>query len=243
MRKISSFLLATSLLAAPSISQASLYFSGFYGSVGVGAIWVKGKHTFADPATGKGQSKPNTAGAAGSFHLGYMTEIKTSTVMVGGEIYYMQPSFNYKMQLIPDGFPRQGAGRIQRKGTYGVSLIAGVLINPKIVVYGKLSYDIAPTQFKYSDLSFGTNRNITYKHNYKTVVPGFGFRYAIADRFHIGAEYNLAVLGKYDVRKADSAQFGAVRGIETKLTEQRIMLTFTYQITSGIGQAGSPKED
>ena len=240
-RKISALLTLFCLLS-PLAANASLYFSGFYTTLGLGGTWVKGKHKFTDPNGDVGQAKLNTINMAGSLHLGYITEINVSTVMVGGEIYYMIPTYNHKFKLIPDGGSSEGDARIHRKSTYGAAFIAGVLLNPKIIVYGKLAFDIAPTEFKYSNLTFGNKSNINYKHSYKKFVPGVGFRYAIGDRFHIGAEYDIAVLGRHAVRSVDNPQYNASVGIDTKLIEQRFMITLTYQLTSSVSKAGSPRE-
>lgn len=243
MRKISSLLLAAGIIAAPATSEASLYFSGMYGTLGIGALWEKGKHKFVDPVRGKNQAMINSFGPAGSFHLGYVTEIKVSTVMVGGELYYFYPSFGKRINLIPEGSISQGNARIVRNGSYGAALVAGKLINPKIMVYAKLAYDIAPTQFKYYDLTFGSVRNKIYKKSFRTFTPGLGFRYAMSDRFHIGAEYNIAGLGKYVIRKDSQVIDGASRLKEVKLMEQRFLVTFTYQITSAVSSEGAPKDD
>lgn len=243
MRSISSLLLAAGILAAPAVSEASLYFSGMYTTLGIGGVWEKGKHKFVDPTRGKNQANINSFAPAASFHLGYITEIKTSTVMMGGELYYFYPGFSKRINLIPEGFPSQGNGRIERNGSYGLALITGKLINPKIVVYGKIAYDIAPTQFKYYNMTFGTRTNKTYKKSFKKFAVGAGFRYAMSDRFHIGAEYGVAPLGKFVIRKDSQVIDGASRLKEVKLTEQRFLLTLTYQITSSVSEAGSPKDE
>ena len=243
MRSISSLLLAASVLVSPAVSEASLYFSGMYTTVGIGAVWEKGKHKFVDPVKGKNQANINSFAPAASFHLGYITEVKTSTVMVGGELYYFYPGFSKRINLIPDGSVSQGNANIVRNGSYGLGFVTGKLINPKIIVYGKIAYDIAPTQFKYSDLTFGSVRNKTYKKSFKKFTVGAGFRYAMSDRLHIGAEYNVVPLGKFVIRKDSQVIDGASRLKEVKLTEQRFLLTLTYQITSSVSNAGSPKDE
>lgn len=241
MFKIKRLALITSLLTtlAPAITttaQASLYFSGFYSSLGLGGILTKGKHKFTDPDVGKAESTLSTFGGGTSFHIGYVAEKGVSTVMLGGEIYAVKFFNNIKKRIEFEDRTTQGIVHIQHKPAYGASFIMGKLINPKIIVYAKISYEFGAIAYKYKELPAPfISTTFDRTKNYKKIVPGAGFRYAIGDRFHIGAEYSLAAIGKVDILKGVDAINGQPRKAESKILDNRLLVTFTYQISAPKG--------
>ncbi|MBX9977371.1 MAG: porin family protein [Alphaproteobacteria bacterium] len=241
MFKIKRLALITSILTtlAPAITttaQASLYFSGFYSSLGLGGILTKGKHKFKDPDVGKAESTLSNFGGATSFSLGYVTEKGVSTVMLGGEIYALKVFNNIKKRIEFEDRSTQGILHVHHNAAYGASFILGKLINPKIMVYAKITYEFGAIAYKYKELpSPFTSATFDRTKNYKKIVPGAGFRYAISDRFHIGAEYSLAAIGKVDILKGVNTMNGQTRQAESKILDNRLLVTFTYQITAPKG--------
>ena len=222
-------------LLTTSQVKGSLYFSGLYASVGAGGILTKGKHKLINPNAGPSESKLSNFGGGASFHIGYVTEKGASTVMLGGEIYAMKFFNNIRKSIALPSGDFQGNVRIQHNLGYGAALILGKLINPKIMVYGKLAFEMSSIMYKYNELRFGTSSTWDTKKSYRKFIPGAGFRYAMSDHFHIGAEYSVAPLGKVLVRSDSYPINGAARKIESKIIDNRFLVTFTYQLTAPKG--------
>lgn len=219
----------------PSMANASLYFSGIYGSLGLGAILTKGKHKYFDPNGATSQSDLGNLGGITSFHAGYITEKGESTVMLGGELYALKAFNNIRKGMnLPDG-TRIGSVNIKHNMAYGAAFILGKLINPKIMVYGKIAYEFGGIKYDYKELSFSDAPNWSRTDNYRKFIPGAGFRYAMADKFHVGFEYSLAPIGKKQIKNDNNSTDGANRRTEAKILDNRFLITLTYQFTTPKG--------
>jgi opacity protein-like surface antigen len=135
---------------------------------------------------------------------------------------------------LPDG-TRIGSVNIKHNMAYGVAFILGKLINPKIMVYGKIAYEFGGIKYDYKELSFSNTPNFSKTSNYRKFVPGVGFRYAMADKFHIGFEYGLAPIGKKQVKNDNNSTDGANRRTEAKILDNRFLITLTYRFTTPKG--------
>lgn len=228
--------LSSLLFVYPTGVQSSLYFSGFYASVGGGAVWTKGEHKLHDSNSTRGVAKStfSNLGFLGSFHAGYITDWKkSSTLILGGELYAIK-SFNTMKKGIklPDG-AEQGRVKIDDNLAFGPALIVGKMINPRFFVYGKLAYEFGSISYKYRNLPFTNTTSSDRKIHHHTFTPGVGARYALSDHFHVGAEYSLVPIGKKTIQKDTDTIDGGSRRMESKTLNNRLLLTLTWQITGG----------
>lgn len=220
---------------APSQGQSSLYFSGLYASLGGGIVWTKGRHQLYDPNPTRGVAKSNFSnfGFLGSAHVGYLSEWKHSTVLWGAEIYAIKSFNTMKKRMTLPGGDSQGQLKVMDNASFGPALIMGKLMNPRLLMYGKLAYEIGSISYKYRDLPGSTTSSLDRKIHHKKPTPGAGIRYAVSEHLHVGAEYSLLPVGKKTVQKENETVNGSTHRIESKTLNNRILVNVTWRIFGG----------
>ncbi len=194
-------------------------FSGFYGGADLGVSIFKGDHTYTD-AFGKDKEDFTKIGALLGAHLGYMKEIGASRIVLGLEGYLNTSTARAKDDLKSSpAKTKVGTFEAKRKMSAGLSLIGGKLVNPKVMIYGKLSFERGSFEIDYkNNLMSPTSK--TRKKTMFALVPGAGIHYKAAERVFskndkilVGFEYNYA---------------GFYKDIDTRLNSSTIRYDFEH---------------
>lgn len=199
MKKICLMLGALTLTSTAAFSHA---YGGFYVGAGLGAGVARSEHKFTD-ATGQGKVSYTKVGGLYEFFTGYMQEVGSSRTMVGGEAYMTASTAKEKENLGTNGQPVVGTVTIKREPAYGVAAILGKLVNPKVMVYAKIAYEMAKYKLDYRFTGANAALSGVKKPSYNGVVPGAGVNYKINANLIVGAEYSFA--GTYGKKKVIDA--------------------------------------
>lgn len=183
-------------LASTALShQAFAHVKGIFVGAQGGLVYLSGTHNYNTlnlPDKNKtGEKKIAKTGMIFGAHGGYMHGLGNGKMFVGGEVYFTLSKANHKMELSTPGGPNEGKVNIRLKHSYGAALLGGMLMNPKIFVYGRLGYEHASVCLNYSSASSALT-SLSYTKNVTAIVPGAGVSYRLSDRLMIGAEYQYA---------------------------------------------------
>lgn len=210
---ISAFILTTT--AAVSNNYGGVFVGG---GLGMGGMRSESKYT--DIVQGNGKTNLNKFGAAYQLHTGYLTEIGSSKTMVGGEIYLNGSSAKKEGDIGIDGGAVVGSMSLKRSLGYGVALIAGKLVNPKVMVYARIAYEMSRYNI---DLKLAGAQSQSIKKTYSGVVPGAGIDYKVAPNVIVGLGYDYAGLfGNKAVYEQGNQK------IEVNPSEHRIMAKVSF---------------
>lgn len=211
-------LLTLTTTAAMSNSYGGAFVGG---GIGVGGMRAEGKYT--DAVQGEGKTNFNKFGAAYQLHGGYLTEIGTSKTMVGGEIYLSGSSAKKASNIGVDGGAVAGSLNLKRSVGYGFAVIAGKLVNPKVMVYGRVGYEMSRYNI---DLNLtGGVQPQSIKKTFSGVVPGAGIDYKVAPNVLVGVEYNYAGLFGNKVVYEQGNQ-----KVEVNPTEHRLLVKASFMM-------------
>lgn len=201
--KLPKAFLITSLLI-PAYSWAS--FGGVYVGVHGGGVLLKGSHTYSN-GSNQGVQKLNSFSYLGGAHAGYLSEVGGSKAVVGIEGYYTMMGLKPKKDLIVDGGTLSGQVTIRHKSSMGAAILAGVAVNPKVVMYIRAGFEKANFQMQYSQLTFQTPNSQTYNKSATAIVPGAGVLYKVSERVTIAGEYHHPLYSKMTPRADTAAPF------------------------------------
>lgn len=190
------FLLATvtPLTAAPS---------GFFVGGVLGATALKGEHTYTTQA-GPGVNKLNKVSPQGGLNAGYLISMQDGKMCMGAEIYALMGGPSIKKDLATKGGPIEGRYNVATKGTVGAAIITGMMLNPRLMAYVRLGYEMNSFEFKYSELTFESPNNKTYKKKVSGVAPGGGVLFRITPQLSVMLDATIPVLSKTTVRAKDT---------------------------------------
>lgn len=177
-----------------STTAFSHAYGGFYAGVGVGAAIARSEHKFTNVASQQGKTTYTKFGGLYEVHAGYMQEIGSSRTMVGGELYAVGSTPKETENVGVHGGNVVGTVSIDRAPAYGVAAILGKLVNPKVMVYGKIAYEMAKYKLVYKGNTHLPALSQTAKSTYNGVVTGFGIGYKVTSNIMVGGEYNYAGL-------------------------------------------------
>ncbi len=221
-------LLLTGALLIGGISAATAGFNGFYvgGHLGLGLL--QGTHTYTNGGSTAGTQKVKAIGYLAGINAGYLKLMSGSNMVVGGEVYYTLagPKSSQNLQ-IPGGLV-EGKANISHKSAMGGALIAGALLNPKVLMYAKLGYELDKFNLKYTGLTFQAQTTESYTKSTRAFVPGAGALYKISESLLVGGEYGYAKMGKLKPRSDQVAINGAQRGYTFTPTEHRLTAKVVY---------------
>lgn len=202
---------ATPVMAAPS---------GFFLGGLLGATALKGEHTFTIGSE-PGVSKINKMAPHFGLNTGYLMSITDGKACVGAEIYGIFGGPVSKKQLISGGLS-YGMYSVQVKSIMGASIITGMMLNPKLMGYARVGYEMETFNFKYSDLTFGPDLN--YKKKIAGLAPGGGMLIRITPQLSVMVDATIPVVAKVTVQNADAAG----RKMEYQPNMQRITCRVIY---------------
>lgn len=216
------------LLTLASCVSSYAATKGPFISLNVGPVFQTGKHTYTNGAGGEGKQTIKSFGGTGGVSLGYLHEPAGSKLIFGGEVYGGITTINAKKDLIITGGTMEGKVNIKPKNFFGVAMIAGMSINPKVILYGLLGYEFSRFSFEYSNLTFQTPTAQKYSKTTKGMAPGAGAMYKLTDSIILGAEYTMNLQGKLVLRKDDTPINGVKRGYEYSGLSHRVTARLIY---------------
>lgn len=158
-------------------------------------------------------------------HAGYLVELGTSKMVLGGEAYMFIPqaSPTVKLQLL--NTPVEGNVEILHNRSIGFVFTGGMMFNPKVLVYGNAGVEMARFQFVYT---FNPPMNAqlppkqTLHHIFKTIVVGVGATYKIAPHLLVSLELSSPFFKRFKARDIPP------RAYNYKPVERRLMFKLSY---------------
>lgn len=227
------------LLAIIMVSQpAQAAFGGFRIGALIGAQLLQGRHWYDGndtPAVTNDQVyRISTIASLYGAHAGYLFELGASKMVLGGEAYIFIPQANptVTLQLLNGASSGAVEGRVEilHSRSVGFVLTAGMMFNPKVLVYGNAGLEMARFQFIYSfnnPIQTATGPSSlpshqTLHHIFKTVVIGVGATYKVAPHFLVGVELSSPFFKRFKARSSPP------RAYNYKPVERRLMLKLTY---------------
>jgi opacity protein-like surface antigen len=224
-------LLATILLTHPG--QAA--FGGFRVGGMFGVQYLQGRHWYDGNTTATSNvdqvKRLSVISGLYGVHAGYLFEIMPSKFVVGAEVYAFLPQGTTIISLQPLNGVIEGTAKIQHTRSIGIALTAGMMFNPKVMVYVNAGLEAAKFEFRYAFPSpvrtaagglFTLPQSQTIHHTYKAIVAGIGATYKIGPHFLIGLEVSNPLFRRFKIRNE------APRAYQYKPVERRAMLKFTY---------------
>jgi opacity protein-like surface antigen len=210
-------------------SQAA--FGGFRIGGNFGVMVLQGRHWYTAnpsvPATDMVR-RLNPIGAIYGGHAGYLFELGSSKIVVGGEAYLLMPTVNPKIDLALVGGPVEGNVSIQHKQSMGAALTVGMMFNPKILVYVNAGMELAKFQFTYQFQQpiAGVVPNLPAKqvlrHTFKPINVGLGAAYKVGPHFLAGLEISSPFFKRF------KAQMTGPRAYHYKPVERRVTVKLSY---------------
>lgn len=228
MKKTRLLLTMFSLMGA-GITNASADFTGLYVGGNVGVAMLQGTHQYSNGTSAPaGKQKVNALGYLAGANFGYIKQMGDSKLVMGGEIFGDMAGPSAKKDLqIPDG-SIEGKVNFKHKMILGGGIILGGVMNPKVLVYTKLAYEMNKFELKYTNLTYGTVPMEKYTKSIRGIVPSAGVLYKLTNSLLVGGEYSYALMAKLEPRKDKTVINGAQRGYSYTPTEHRLTVKFAY---------------
>jgi opacity protein-like surface antigen len=199
-------------------------FGGFRVGGMFGVQLLQGRHWYT------GQPSPDTdmvkrLGALSSLygiHGGYLFELGSSKIVVGGEVYAISLQANPTINLALLNRSQEGTVSINHTRSLGIALTVGMMLNPKILAYLNAGMENAKFQFKYSFSSVVTPAQQIYNHTFKAINVAVGGAYKFGSHFLVGLELASPFFKRFKIHMNGS------RAYHYKPAERRAMLKLTY---------------
>jgi opacity protein-like surface antigen len=215
-------------LLALAASGACASTQGFFVSGNVGGVFQSGNHVYISDSGREGKQNLKSFGAAAGASVGYLHETAGAKLIFGGEVFGAITTLNAKKDLhVKDGV-LEGKVGIKPKNFFGAAILAGMPINPRVILYGRLGYEFNRFAFDYSNLTFQTPTVEKYNKTLKGLAPGAGALYKLTDKLIFGAEYVFSLEGKVKLRDDKAPINGAKRGYVFSGHAQRLMARLIY---------------
>jgi hypothetical protein len=221
-------------------------FPGLNLAVQAGVVKLGGKHRFYDGGGNFGETPTSSLSYAAGGLLGYVLELGTSKALVGFDVSYNKYGASSTGKLAistgngSDGKPNTGVSQgnytLKMLSSMGGSVMGGILLNPKVVVYAKAGYEIIKFSMAYSGLTFDTaNSAQTYLVSSKGIVPSIGGALLLSPRVYIGAEYSFPMMQKLKPRDNQVAINGVQRGYSWRPIAHRVLIRLGIRFGGGGG--------
>lgn len=213
---LSSLLLvgSTPLFAAPS---------GFFVGGLIGATGLKGEHTYTTQA-GPSVNKFNKVAPHMGVDVGYLASVQDGKVCVGAEVYGLVGGPAVKKDLKTKDEIIEGRYSASNKSVIGASIITGMMLNPRLMAYARVGYEINTFEFKYTELTFATPANKTYKKKANGIAPGGGILFRVTPQLAVMVDATIPVLNKVTIQAKDTNG----RSMEYSPVTQRVTCRVIY---------------
>jgi len=194
-----------------------------------GVDFLQGRHWYTalssnlSPSTDMVKRLSALSGSIGAYG-GYLFELGAGAkIVLGGEVYFVQPSANSTVQLALLGHSTDGTVKIQHTQVMGFALTVGMMLNPRILVYASAGLETSKFKFTYQLNNLAPlppNQVIT--HPYHPIVPTIGGEYKFTPQMLVGLQlsspfYRHAYLIK-----------GPLRLARYKPVERRLWVKLSY---------------
>jgi outer membrane immunogenic protein len=195
-------------------------YGGIFVGAGLGVGMMRNDTKYVDATQGEGKSTVSKLGAYYQLHAGYLHEVGTSKTLVGGDIYVNGSSAKKLNNVGVDGGAIAGTIEQKRSTGVGIAAIMGKLINPKVMIYGRVGYELSKYDMKLNLIGVAPK---DFTKSYNGIVPGVGLNYKIAHNMMIGGGYDYTGL----FSNKTVYQNGDVN-IQVKPAEHRMMVKLTF---------------
>ncbi|MBP9829488.1 MAG: porin family protein [Proteobacteria bacterium] len=208
MRNFSRAILTASIFAT-SLSADPV--RGVFASLNIGGAFISQNHDYTGPSGATNKEKISKLSTAFGASFGLLNQIEKTKAVIGGEASFSLNQARQKYTLNANGGNTDGNLTITNPYSFGVYGIAGMMMTPKLMFYGKAGYAWIKTQLKYTGLN-GENPNFqTYKKTMSGVSGGAGINYLLTNKFMVGAEYLYHSPSSITPRNNNTPQGGQVR--------------------------------
>lgn len=229
-KRILGLILGVLIAAQPSYAT----FGGFRIGGMLGVQLLAGRHWYTTnipntPATDM-VHRLSALSALYGAHAGYLLELGSSKIVVGGEVYGFIPQANPKLDLaLMNGTvsgPTEGSVTINHNRSIGFVLTAGMMINPKILAYLSAGMELAKFKFTYAFNATApaplTSQQQVFNHTFKAINIALGGAYKISPQLLAGLELSSPFFKRF------KAPTTPARAYSYKPVERRLMIKLTY---------------
>lgn len=214
------------MLGLASTTVAAHPYGGVFAGIGLGGIMLKNQTKYIDALSGEGKTNFSKAGFAYQLHGGYLHEIGTSRTMIGFDLYFNSGSAKRQGNVGVSGLAAAGTLEQKRGMGFGLGIITGKLINPQVMLYGRIGIESVKYKMK---LTLTGQPSIDSNVSYGGIVPGAGVSYKVAPNLLVGAEYHYAGLFK----NKEMFKQGNL-ALQVKPVEHRAMIKLSYLFHSSL---------
>lgn len=224
-----------SLLAMSiAIQPIQAAFQGFRLGGDLGIQVFQGRTTISQGnALTDGRHRINTFSYTLGAHGGYLFELTSSKIVLGGELNFAVYGANPTIQLViayPGATPIAQVA-IQHTTSIGGALTVGMLMNPKIMVYLNAGFETAKFKMKLTPVpayanTFGVPQGGTFRNLFNTfsgLTLGLGGDYKMSNHFLVGFLLSHPFWRRYQLRPPVNPAF------DYRPVEYRLALRLTYR--------------
>lgn len=182
-----------------------------FASLNLGGMLIFQNHDYTNPTGATGKEKKTNLSTSFGLSLGMLNQVEKTKTVVGGEASFSLNQAKQKYTLNVSGGNPEGNLSITDPYSFGAYGIVGMMMTPKLMLYGKAGYAWMKTQLKYTDLS-GENPNFqTYKKTMSGLSGGGGVNFLMSNKFMVGGEYLYYSPKSITPRNNNSSQGGVTR--------------------------------
>lgn len=205
-------------------------FGGFHVGGILGVQLLQGRHWYtshpSSPETDMVHRLSSISALYGA-HAGYLLELSGSKIVVGGEVYAFLPQAKPKINLALVNGPQEGNVTINHTRSIGIALTAGMMLNPKVLVY--LSGGLEQARFKFT-YSFNPIPGAfpqlppeqVLNHTFRAINVAIGGTYKISPHLLASLELSSPFFKRFKARIAEP------RAYHYKPVERRLALKLTF---------------
>lgn len=226
MKRIISGLILFGMIMAAHPSQAAFGGLRVGGMAGIGLL--QGRHFYAGtPSPERDMIKRlSIIGSMLGAHAGYLFELSDSKIAIGGEVYLLIPGISPTIDLhLLNGQP-EGTASIKHNRSVGFAVTAGMMMNPKILVYVNVGIENARFQFTYNLKRPPANAAMppkqVFNHSFKAFTPALGATYKMSPHLLFGLELSSPFFKRFKMRQT------LPRTFHYKPAERRLVLKISY---------------
>jgi len=165
-------------------------------------------------------------------HAGYLLELGSSKIVVGGEVYAFIPQATPKLDLaLMNGSvsgTKEASVTINHNRSIGFALTAGMMMNPKVLAYLSAGMELARFRFTYEFNSAAlpplTSQKQVFNHTFKAINIALGGTYKISPHLLAGLELSSPFFKRFKPSMIPGQQ----RAYTYKPVERRLIIKLTY---------------
>jgi opacity protein-like surface antigen len=215
-------LIAFTTFYIASVTVGWAKFKGPFLGVHGGIALLTGVHKYTNATPQEGKVILNDPGYIAGLQAGY------SKIIIGVELYFSKTGINTQKNLQVAGGTIEGQVTIQHRSAMGLAVLSGLVLNPKVALYGKLAIETNKFNLKYNNLTFQTPTTVIYDSSLRGIVPGAGIFYKLTKEIVVGGEYDYSLIKKTQPRSDNDPVAGVARGFSFSPNEHRLMVKVNY---------------